>query len=347
MKIGYTPYKKDYSGACDRRRFPNFARQAGLEFETYRPGQAYDLVVVTLNSDLSALSRLGPEAKKVLFDLPDSYLSSNAWHPTNLVKASQKYFSKQWSSWELSFLRVVQRMCRRANAIACSTPEQHQQLQRLNPNTHAILDFHSQELDFRKSDYRAHQPLRLVWEGVGDSLFGFEEVADALSQVNREIPLELHLFTDLEFRPMNHFRHLQAKKIMSQILPEVRFYLYEWNASMLAAVATQCDLALIPVARKKPMNRAKPENRQLLFWRMGVPVVTSSTPAYDRVAAKAGLKATFDTSADWLEGLRAYAAQEDLRRHNAQAGAIYVADQASDEILRHRWERLFETLELT
>jgi len=37
---------------------------------------------------------------------------------------------------------------------------------------------------------------------------------------------------------------------------------------------------VIPAVLGEPMFAGKPENKLLLFWRMGMPVITSSTAAY-------------------------------------------------------------------
>ena len=53
-------------------------------------------------------------------------------------------------------------------------------------------------------------------------------------------------------------------------------------------IATGCDLAVIPLPLDRPLERGKPESKLVSFWRMGMPVVTSSTPAYRRVDGGGG-----------------------------------------------------------
>ena len=47
----------------------------------------------------------------------------------------------------------------------------------------------------------------------------------------------------------------------------------------------------------------KPENKLGLLWRMGMPVVTSATPAYTRAMNEAGQSLTCKDDAEWMSKL--------------------------------------------
>ena len=55
----------------------------------------------------------------------------------------------------------------------------------------------------------------------------------------------------------------------------------QWSETV-SVIATACDLAVIPLPLDRPLERNKPETKLISFWRMGLPVVTSATPAYVR-----------------------------------------------------------------
>lgn len=336
MRIGYVPYTPDLQGPGDRRRFPYYAKRKGLDFEIYRHEHKYDLLVVSTNADLSYFSRGLASTRHLVFDLPDTYLKERGW-----LKAAAKYFTGKWSRWEWTFHRALARMCRTANAVVCSTPEQKADLEALNVRVHDILDFHGDDLSRLKQDYKIGSPPRIVWEGVGESLYGFQAVADGFKQAARQLPFELHLVTDLEFRRMNDFRSQTALRFVRKVLEGVPCFLHQWNRGLLSAIACECDLAVIPVDLKVPLAAAKPENRLLLFWRMGVPVITSDTPSYRRAQRAANLQALCTTSEDWAGQLVLHLKELDRRRENAFAGRHYTMDHCSEALTMKKWDDVF------
>jgi hypothetical protein len=344
LRVGYVPNARDMNGPADRRRLCYYAKKRGMELEFAEPGVAYDLVVLSAQADLSVWSHRPLGARRIVFDMPDSYLSQHMCLP-ELIKAPAKYLTGQWSNFEPSFGRAVRRMCSVADAVICSTPEQREMLLRYNSTVTDILDFHFGELSCEKTDYAAHKPFRVVWEGVGNSLYGLSRAASALRRVSQDHPLELHVITDLRYRRMNSpFGGECARKNVSRFLPGVKSYLYEWNTAFFSDIATGCDLAIIPTDVSVPMIEAKPENRLILFWRMGLPVLTSRTSAYARVMTKAGINGTCSDPDEWYRSLSQYVCDEATRKKNVGSGRHYATENCSEALLLQRWDELFGTV---
>ena len=75
-----------------------------------------------------------------------------------------------------------------------------------------------------------------------------------------------------------------TRKLLERTLgPGVKFYMHEWSPFAVRAISSRCHLGLIPLDQDRPLYRAKPENKLLIMWRLGLPVVTSATAAYKRV----------------------------------------------------------------
>ena len=51
---------------------------------------------------------------------------------------------------------------------------------------------------------------------------------------------------------------------------------------------------------KDPMMVGKPENKLLLLWRMALPVLVSSTPAYQKVMIRANQDNFINKESEWL-----------------------------------------------
>ena len=340
-------YKRqaDLSAPGDRRRFAYYARHRDLDFEVHRPGQRYDLVVLSARADLSTWRRAPRDGTKIVFDLIDSYLATPRDTTHARLRGLAKFAARELRRPVLDYHGVIEDMCQRADAVVCSTPEQRAGISSLNPNVHVILDIHAEEVTSVKSDFAIGPIVHLVWEGLPYTLDDFDAVAPTLQSIDADQPLALHLVTDLHYGRLVG-RHLRAEtaKLIRGILP--RTYLYQWSEHLLGPIVTACDIAIVPLDVKDPLARAKPENKLLLLWRFGMPVLTSATPAYDRVAGEASVELTCKDPAEWDRKLRAMIADQGLREHSAHAGRRYLADHHDPAQSLARWDALLESLSM-
>jgi glycosyltransferase involved in cell wall biosynthesis len=119
---------------------------------------------------------------------------------------------------------------------------------------------------------------------------------------------------------------------------------HPWQEAAWASTIGACDVAVIPIDLGDPMTVGKPENKLLLFWRIGMPVVTSATPAYRRAMDAAGAKYYCTTEADWTRALGALGADEGKRREAGLGGLRYAEEHASAAQHLAAWDRVFASL---
>jgi hypothetical protein len=347
LRVAYVPYSSDFSSPGDRRRFCQYARLRGINFEPPRAGTSYDVVVLSSGADISLWRRRARDGTRIIFDLPDSYmlLDSRSELRTRL-RGPAKFLFKQHAHLEWSYLDALAGMLRRADAVVCSTPEQREQISPHADNVHPILDFHGAEVRQTKTDYRAGDPFNLVWEGLGVTLHMFSAIQDVLARLQQRRKFTLHLVTDLAFRPVNGpVPRVPTRWMLRRYLPPgVRTFLYEWNEAMFARIATACDLAVIPVPLEIPICRAKAENKLLLLWRLGVPALTSASPAYLRTMKAAGVDGVCHSPADWEEKLHALMNDEAARRQAGEAGRRYTQNEHSDARRLQQWDQMFASV---
>ena len=83
-----------------------------------------------------------------------------------------------------------------------------------------------------------------------------------------------------------------------------------------------------------------------IFWRLGLPVVASASPANVRAASLAGLgdRVLCSTADDWRRILESLHARPEDRLAMATAGQETALTAYSEESLAQRWDRLFESL---
>ncbi len=341
LRIGYVPITRALSAPGDRRRFVYYAKSRNLRFEIADPAKEYDLVVLSQLADLSVWSK-HPKTKLV-YDLIDSYLAIPRTDIKGRLRGLAKFVSRQSRYPQLDHWKAIEAMCRRADAVVCSTEEQQRDISQFCANVHIILDSHSSVTQTIKHNYAASRPFRLVWEGLPQTLGSLELIRPVLAELRLKYPIELHLVTDLEnYRYLGRYWKSSTLEAARRIFPDVR--LHEWKEDDVADIICSCDLAIIPLALTDPFAAGKPENKLLLFWRMGMPTITSATPAYERAMAKAGLSMACLDKNEWFDSLEKYMTDETARRTAGVAGKALADSAYGEEIILQKWDKLLNSL---
>jgi glycosyltransferase involved in cell wall biosynthesis len=171
----------------------------------------------------------------------------------------------------------------------------------------------------------------------------FRQIGRALTEVDRRHPLVLHLITAIEYHELaQRFWRRRTSRIAARHFHRVR--LYQWSEEMVSVIATACDLAVSPLPLDRPLERGKPESKLIAFWRMGVPTVTSATPAYSRAMARAGQELDCHTEDEWVEALLSLTSDEDARARAGRAGREFAEREYGDDRLLAAWDRVLESL---
>lgn len=340
--IGYVPHGLDMERPMDRRRFPRYAAMRELAFDIVSGWDSHDIIVLSPRADVTRWAD-APSNKFIVVDLPDAVLAERRG-----LKRSLRGLAK-WAVGEahrpvLDYRRAVERLIERADAVVCSTEEQADKISRLSKNVHPITDLLG-EIECLSPRLKRSHRLDIVWEGLTATLPGLRSVTPALQALAKDHEVRLHLVTDLLApRHMNRFLPRRTEDLVAGWGVEVR--LYQWSNETLSEVASECDVALVPVDLTNPMAVGKAENRMVIFWRLGLPVVASASPANLRAASLTGFEdqVLCSTVEDWRCTLENLYSQPENRLTIASAGQTVALSNYSEESLAQRWDRLFESL---
>ncbi len=343
LRVGYVPLSHNLDKPGDRRRFVYYAKRRNLSFEVATPSKKYDVVVLTQNADLSVWGEYNKGGAKVVYDFVDSYLAIPKNNIKGRLRGLAKYISGQSRHLRLDHWKALESMCARADAVICTTQEQARDISPFCNNVHVILDVHSTVARAFKIDYQAGEVFNLVWEGLAVNVYAFNHLRNVLARLQTRHKIALHLITDLEFR---RYLRLFGKTRTADIVRGLcdRVYLYEWNENMCSTIICASDLAVIPIDLADPLARGKPENKLVLLWRMGMPTITSATPAYERAMAKAGLPMTCHDENEWFNTLEKYMTDETARRTAGRAGRSLAESDYGEKIILQQWDKLFSSL---
>jgi hypothetical protein len=101
------------------------------------------------------------------------------------------------------------------------------------------------------------------------------------------------------------------------------------------------DLAVIPLDKRKGIMWNKPENKLLFFWQLGLPAITSPSPAYKRVMNDAGINMNADSKEEWLKKIREYKNMKD-KAALLTGMKNYISSHHTKELLINQWKKIFE-----
>jgi glycosyltransferase involved in cell wall biosynthesis len=341
-RIGYAPYSSDFKHPGDRRRFVAYPRARNLPFEIARPSEKYDVVILSEVADISFWSDY--KHGKVIYDLIDSYLAIPSLDPKQMLRGLVWYASGRHQRLCLNFKAAIERQCRRADAVVCTTDEQKQEILALSPNVHVILDIHDAVVGHTKQDYGHNGTFNLVWEGLPSNLGQLKTIGPALRELSRGKPISLNIVTD-PARPwlLDRFGSINSLDFARKFFDNVVFH--KWDEATCSAIITECDVAVIPINLQDPLAIGKSANKLLLLWHMAMPVVTSATPAYLRMQRAAGLAdlACSDNS-DWVATLERLMTWEAKRQEAGQRGHRLAAERYNTNLLLARWDAAFSSI---
>ena len=343
LRIGYLPYSKDFEHPGDKRRFIYYAQNKGLLFEIADPSKKYDILILTQNADLSVWWNYDLDGAKIIYDLIDSYLLIPQNEFKGNLRGLAKFVAGKSKHLKLNHWKAIEAMCLRSDAVICSTQEQSFRIKPFCENVHQILDVHSSVSTKVKTNYKSGKVFNIVWEGLPGNLYAFKVFKDVFAKLEKKHEIALNFVTDKSyFKYLEKFIKINTIDIVKGLAKNVN--LYEWSEKTCAEIICSCDLAIIPVDLENELVKGKPENKLLLFWRMGMPTITSSTPAYKRAMKKADLDMTCSNSEEWISTIEKYI-KDDKERMNAGERGLKTAklNYKVSEMTR-QWDELFSSL---
>lgn len=341
LRIGYVPYSTSFTHPGDHGRFAGYASARGLSFEVARWEERYDLIVLTEWADIS-MWRHYPHGK-IVYDLIDSYLAIPKTNVKGCLRGIAKYVSRQSRQLQLNYWEAIRDMCRRSDAVVCTTEAQRSYILPFCKNVHVVLDAHYAVRDEVKRDYKANVPFKLVWVGLPSNITQLGVVRSVLQDLGRRYQIELRVVTALDgFRFLSRFWRVSSARVAKRIFDQAK--VLAWNEDTAAKYITECDIAIIPIDCGDSLSAGKPENKLIFLWRMGMPVVASATLAYSYAMKEAGQSLTCKDDAEWVTTLEKLILEEAARRDAGERGKQYALRCCSDAQIHNQWDTIFRSV---
>jgi len=344
IRIAYSPYHKDHVAPGDRRRFVFYANERKIKFDVADPLKIYDIVYLTYGCNLSVwieYKKNNPSVK-IVFELIDSYLLENVSVLT-IFRGLAWYLMGRESDLWFNYKTALRKMISISDAVVCSTHAQKMDMMQFNRNIHLSLDYFSDDITHHKTSFINKQRLKLVWEGQAYTVKNLLLLNDIFEELKDDI--ELYIITDPIIKsPVNWFNR-KTNDILKML--NCQYHLVDWDSSSFSEIISNADLAIIPIEPGSAMMWNKPENKLLLLWEIGIPSLTSATPAYKRVMDSAGLDFYCASSDEWVQKIQQYGKSSIDYRNSIYEKMRYYLQQfhSKNEILR-KWDLIFDSLQI-
>lgn len=273
-----------------------------------------DVVVISkvlAGGSVAALERAASAGAQVVVDLCDDHFDT--------PELSDTYFE----------------LCERADLITASTTTMAEVIRDRTGRKAAIIDD-----PFEGPLGQPHfcprvlgNEVRLAWFGHPVNFDTILAMLPGLKSLSREMPLELHLVTDLNAAKQSPL----LAELQRAVDQRLQLRLTPWSLNATWQALAQCDLVLVP-SLPSVKKLVKSPNRAVEGIRAGRLVLAYPLPAYQELAP--GLWLDEDVAA----GIRAALADPRAALETITAGQSIIARRFAPQRIAQRWEAVLEQL---
>jgi len=338
--FGIIPNSHNLKHPGDRRRFIYFCKKNNIKYEIASFEKKYDAVFLTQATDLTIWRNynLAP----IFFDFTDNYLNDTFFR--NYFRGLGKFLLRRNKYYIFNYKNLLKEMCMKSYAVICTTKEQSNQIKKYNKNVHIILDSRVELSEITKTNYSSSGNFKFLWEGFPENAQTFRILSNVLKKVKQRYSIELYVISNKTYpKYLSNVFKGDTLSLLKKVLNFKEIFLYEWSISNMNLLINNCDLALIPLLNH-PMYIGKPENKLLIFWQMGIPVLCSNSPAYKNASQKGELDIICNNEIDWYNKIIKMIENQEYRLESANIGNSIVNTFYNDNNLLEQWDDVFKNL---
>lgn len=343
--VGYVPYMHDLSHPADRRRLAGWANEKKISLNTTNPLESDVLVLSNAANFGYWINRAN---QPIYLDLVDGYLGENPPFIKdflrNLLRTFQGLSSLRW----ITYTRHLRHAIANSYGVIVPSQEQKELITNLNTNVFVIPDDHY-EFEKLKSitnhiQDKDFEIKYLFWEGYGYTLKHFKTIAAELDQFLLNSNFGLYLVTVSHFKRWGgRVGNIDTQRYVDRTFPHSKhkIKIVSWSLENLVHYSNLSQLGIIPIDSNDSFAYHKSENKLLSMWKLGLPVLFSRIPSYERVASMAGQERACLESNEWSHALNYFTSHpEDLDKLK-QTGFDYVNTQNRHQSIIFKWDSVF------
>jgi len=345
MKISFVPKNDIPVDPVNRMRCYNVIKgltNLGCKAAIYKGERDYNILVV-LSLEFDKWLPIARENKRngrlTIFDLSDNEFERAANITMSKIIGIRKYIlypKELYIRWQFYKKRKVfdkglYAFSREADLITVSSKSIYDSVVPINPNCCVIPD--AIDLDIYKGG-KLHQDkdeIYIVWVGMPNNVIFLQQLNSVFCRLQREFNLKVRIITSSLVNTL--FPSLEKKL-------KFKFEFIEWDLSTINERLMEADIGI------SPLEGAlwKSANKIAVYWAVGLPVVVSPSPEYERVVTQGENGYIARSAGDWYKFLKELIMNSRLRSELGLKGRDYTEMNFSIQNVAKCWLRLFEGL---
>jgi hypothetical protein len=342
----YDSYSVDLTQIADRRRVGLWINRPDFEV-VGTDGVTLDLQIITPLTNPFLLEKLKPGTFTIL-DIVDGYLVEDVPFLKDYLRYFLRSSKKEALQKPKKFSKSLKEICSKVDLIVVASREQANIARLYNTNVTIVRDSHD-ELGppLHIKEVNKKEGFNIFWEGLGFTLFHFEELANDLGNFLRETNSTLNLVTNETFpRYANKFGKIQSRELIQRIFGPAskHVHIHPWSQEKITEVAAKCDFGVIPILENDKFARLKPENKLLIYWRLGLQTLFSDTPSYVRLADEVRVPEYSVKSGNWAVKLEEISTGPLYLNENMLNVQEYLLRFHSEEVILAQWKKALNSL---
>jgi hypothetical protein len=248
----------------------------------------------------------------------------------------------------MRFSKSLREICTSVDLVVVASDEQAELVKPLNQNVRVIRDSHDElgePLPIKELSKNSN--LNIFWEGLGFTLIHFEDIANDLGEFLISTNSTLHLVTNECFpRFAGKFGKIDTRREVEEMFGHAssRIVIHAWSEKTVTEIAARCDFGIIPINRQNRFAQLKPENKLLIYWRLGLQTLFSDTPSYVRLADEVGVPEYSVKSGEWASKLREIAEARGSLSENILKTQDYLLRFHSENMILGQWKEALNSL---
>ena len=341
IQIGYSPLSKNLNHPADRRRFVFFAKEKNINFEIANINKKYDYVIITGLSDFTLWKNY--TKGKIIFELLDPYLFDKNLKIKNILRSLGKFLIGQFKKININYIELLKEMCKISHCVICASETHRKTLTKYNKNIYVIPDYHGEfenlNYDFTKKNI-INNDINIMWEGYPANLYS-KEFVKIFKYLKHNNNITLNIITDLNYNFfLNKFWNKKTENIL--LKNNINYKIYKWNIKNVINIALKSNFAIIPLSKNNLFEFNKPENKLLLMWRLGLPTITSNTPAYTKLMHRNKNENLLVTNNNWDEKIQFLIKNKKLVSEYSLKNRKFIEENYNKEKILSLWENIFD-----
>lgn len=339
MNFLYVTDREDFSYISDRRRAAGWARKREIRL-VRSLNEPIHYAIFQITSDFRLSKKINTP---FILDMVDMYLARKEPLLKDVIRGLAR---KDRFFRDIRFSKKLEYICQNANSVVVGSEEQAKLVRKLNQNVHVILDNHEEfgsPQVLRTGNPVKDKEFNLVWEGLSSTLSHLFDQADSIIHFIRQTNSKLYILSNPKrYRFMDKYLESDTRKSIKKVFAQCiqNIYFIEWTQENLLSISNKMDFAIIPINLEDSFAEGKPENKLMIFLRLGLPVLMSPTSAYSRVARELGIENSLVEENDWGKVLNSKVLSRfsDFPSSNIQE---WLVSSHNAQILDMKWDRVF------